>query len=234
VATTATLIRDDNRVVRPRDHAGRFANPTKEFRRLQTSGVLDRLAHGYYVVVPEELRNGYWRPAIEDVGLGIAVVDYGRDAVALMGPAAARVLGAIPRALATAVVAIPRERPALVTTAGWVDFVTRAVERLDVQRTDTEITPGWVTTPEQTALDLADRPLLGGATPTTITEAIRTLGPRCDLELVARLAKQQRKRAAWRRFAWVLGLPSPFTGERAPTYGLEGRGDPADYGLDAT
>ena len=51
-------------------------------------------------------------------------------------------VGAIPRALATATVAVPRQRPALATTARRVQFVTRKVERLDAQRVVTDITAG--------------------------------------------------------------------------------------------
>ena len=225
------LARTENRVVRPRDFRDLYAHPGNEFARLAREHVLVRLVHGYYVLVPEERRHDYWRPTIEGVALGMAVADHGRDEAALMGLTAARVLGAVPRALATGVVAIPRKRTKLTTVVGTVEFVTRAVATIDLQRVDTDVTAGWTTTPEQTALDLADRPLLGSAAPPTIAEAIRVLGARCDLERVARLSTQQRKRAAWRRLAWVLGLPAPFTGDLAPTYGLEGAGDPVDYGL---
>jgi AbiEi antitoxin C-terminal domain len=228
------LARTGNQVLRPRDFHDTYANPWEEFARLTRTGVLIKLAHGYYLLVPEAQRGGYWAPGIDGVALGIAVADYGRDAVALMGPAAARVLGVVPRALATATVAVPRQRPALVTTAGRVHFVKRAVQRLDTQRTTTDITTGWVTTPEQTVLDLADRPHLGGITPDTAEEAIKTLAERCDQTLVAQLARAQRKRAAWQRYCWLLGLPSPTSRRNIPTYGLRGVGDPAAYGLETT
>jgi predicted transcriptional regulator of viral defense system len=228
------LARTGNRVVRPRDFHDTYVNPWEEFARLTRTGFLTKLAHGYYVLVPEAQRGGYWAPDIEGVALGIAVTDYGRDPVALMGPAAARVLGVLPRALATATVAVPRQRPALTTTAGRVHFVKRAVERLDTQRTTTDITTGWVTTPEQTALDLADRPHLGGITPDTAEEAIKALAERCDQQLVARLARTQRKRAAWQRYCWLVGLPAPTTRAHIPTFGLRGVGDPAAYGLEIT
>lgn len=233
IAKRAQLARTGNRVLKPADFHGTYANPWEEFARLKRTGVLAKLAHGYYLLIPEEQRAGYWAPEVEGVALGIAVADYGRDLVALMGPAAARVLGAIPRALATATVAVPRQRPVLTTTAGQVQFVTRTVERLDTQRVATDITTGWVTTPEQTVLDLADRPNLGGITPATAGEAIMTLAGRCDHQLVARLARAQRKIAAWQRYCWVLGLPAPGGRRHVPTRGLRGVGDPADYGLEA-
>lgn len=228
------LARTGNRVLKPGDFHVTYANPWEAFARLTRTGVLAKLAHGYYLLIPEEQRGGYWVPEVEGVALGIAVADYGRDPVALMGPAAARVLGAVPRALATATVAVPRQRPGLLTTAGRVQFVKRAVERLDTQRVTTDITAGWITTPEQTVLDLADRPDLGGVTPATAEEAIRTLAERCDQQVVARLARAQRKLAAWQRYCWVLGLPAPTRRRHVPTYGLRGVGDPAEYGLEAT
>ena len=231
---TARLARTGNRVLKPGGFREAYTNPWEEFARLTRTGALARLAHGYYVLVPEERRGEYWQPEVEGVALGIAVADYGRDAVALMGPTAARLLGAIPRALATATVAVPRQRPALATTAGRVQFVTRKVERLDTQRVVTDITTGWVTTPEQTVLDLADRPNLGDIAPATAEEAIRALTARCDQQLIARLAHNQRKIAAWQRYSWLVGLPAQPTRHGVPTRGLHGEADPADYGLIVT
>jgi predicted transcriptional regulator of viral defense system len=232
IAGMTQLARTGNRVLRPRDFHDTYTNPWEEFARLTRTGVLAKLAHGYYLLVPEAQRGGYWAPDLEGVVLGIAVADYGRDPVALMGPAAARRLGVLPRALATATVVTPRQRPLLATTVGRAQFVKRAVERLDVQRATTDITTGWVTTPEQTVLDLADRPQLGGITPDTAAEAIKTLAERCDQQLVARLARAQRKPAAWQRYCWLLGLPAPTNRRHIPTYGLRGVGDPEAYGLE--
>jgi hypothetical protein len=226
------LARTGNRVLEPGNFHDVYANPWEEFARLTRNGVLAKLAHGYYLLVPEEHRRGYWVPEIEGVALGIAIADYGRDPVALMGPTAARVLGAIPRALATATVAVPRQRPILATTAGHVQFVRRDVGNLDTQRIDTEVTTGWVTTPEQTVLDLADRPNLGSITPATAEEAIKALTGRCDQQLVGRLARAQRKNGAWQRYCWVVGLPAPTARTSIPTRGLQGVGDRADYGLE--
>jgi len=228
------LAQTGNRVVRPRDFEHAYSNVWAEFRRLERTGVLARVAHGYYTVVPEERRGRFWQPTIEGGALGIATADYGAEAVALMGPSAARLLGAIPRALSTATVAVPRQRPALSTTIGSVHFVKRVVSRLDVQRVDTEITTGWVTTPEQTALDLADRPTLGAVSPDTVTAAIVTLGGRVDHESVAKLAVQQHKLAAWQRYSWVLGTPIESTRRGVPSRGLHGIGNPTKYGISIT
>ncbi len=126
VGSMRQLARTGNRVLRPGAFHDIYANPWEEFARLTKAGVLTKLAHGYYLLVPEEQRRGHWTPEVEGLALGIALADYGRDVVALMGPAAARLLGAIPRALATATVAIPRQRPALTTSYGGVQFVTRS------------------------------------------------------------------------------------------------------------
>jgi hypothetical protein len=228
------LARTGNRVLKPGDFHDLYSNPWEEFARLTRTGVLAKLAHGYYVLVPAQNRGGYWAPEVEGVALGVAVGDYGRDSVALVGPSAGRLLGAIPRALASATVAVPRQRPVLATTAGQIQFVKRAVERLDTQRVTTEITTGWVTSPEQTALDLADRPSLGGIGPPTAEEAIRNLAARTDQQVVAGLARTQRKAGAWQRYCWVLGLPATRRRRNVPTRGLRGLGDPALYGLEVS
>jgi len=94
------LARADPLVVRPVDLRARYANPAKELRRLARGGALLRLSHGYYSVVPEEYRGTAWRPSAEAAGLAIGRADYGTDHVAVMGVSSARLLGAVPRALA--------------------------------------------------------------------------------------------------------------------------------------
>jgi hypothetical protein len=230
----ARFARAENRVVRPRDFRGDYAEPWAEFNRLARRGVLQKVAHGYYVVVPEEHRGEHWRPELEAVALGMGIADYGRDRVALVGPSAARLLGAIPRALGTATIAVPRQRPALTTPLGRVQFVTRNIAQLDTQRAATELVVGWVTTPEQTALDLSDRPTLGNVTSATAGEAIRALAERCDPHLVEELSRRQRKVSAWQRYAWLSGLPVERPRRKVPTRGLRGEGDPDAYGLIVT
>jgi hypothetical protein len=115
-----------------------------------------------------------------------------------MGTSAARHHGALPRAVAVAVVAIPRQRPALRLDIGHVTFVKRKVERLDVERYDNDLVVGWVTTVEQTLLDVADRPTLGGLTEDSAREAVRALALRADWDRVAELARRQRRPRAHR------------------------------------
>src|SRR4249920_760576 len=89
------LAQAENRIVRPRDLAGVYRNARAEFARLVEGGLLVRLAHGYYAIVPEGERGRSWKAPIEAVALGIAVADYGQDGAALMGITAARLLGAV-------------------------------------------------------------------------------------------------------------------------------------------
>jgi len=183
-------------VVRPRDLTELWAMPRKELAHLAAQGVVLRLAHGYYAIVPEAARGGTWRPSVEAAGLAIGQVDYGPEGAAVMGPSAARLLGHVPRALGTATIAVIKQRPPLSTVAGRVRFVTRAVGDLDRQRVETELGSGWVTTPEQTLLDLVDRPTLGGFDRTDARDAIRSLAAVADLDLALHLADTQHKRRA--------------------------------------
>ncbi|WP_069161801.1 type IV toxin-antitoxin system AbiEi family antitoxin [Nocardia altamirensis] len=149
-------------------------------------------------------------PPLEAVAAGIATADFGADNAVLMGVSAARLLGAIPRALAVAIVAVPKQRAArqLTDRDALVRFVARDTDRLDAELLRTELGRTLVTTPEQTVLDLAHRPGLGDAE-TEVPAAIRTLYRRCDPNRLADLAAQQRLRAALRRAAAIAGQPCP-------------------------
>ncbi len=191
------LARGGERVLRPRDAGIVYAQPWTEFKRLAERGILKKIATGYYAIVPvRRVSDGRWMPALEAAALGIARADYGPEAIALMGISAARHHGAIPREVGTAVVAVPKQRPALRTSLGRVAFVKRDVSRLDVQRMETELGAGWVTTVEQTLVDLAARPSLGGLAEADVTAAMRALSGRADWELVERLAKEQHRPGA--------------------------------------
>lgn len=193
------------RTLRPQQAAGVYAQPRGEVRRLERRGALHRLAHGYYVVVPQEHVGTDWMPALEAAAAGIATADFGAGGAILMGVSAARMHGAIPRAIATAVVAVPAQRNAiaLADRAATVRFVKRDIERLDAERMSTELGPTLVTTPEQTVLDLARRPGLGDAED-EVRDAVRILLARADSALLAELAKAQRAQATLRRArAWV-------------------------------
>lgn len=188
------------RLLRPSDAAEVYAYPRPEFARLERSGLLHRVAAGYYAVVPDDRIGASWLPELEAVALGVAVAGGGADSAALMGLSAARLHGALPRAIGAAVVAVDRHRRRLrlADRDAEVLFVRRDVGRLDLQRQRTELGDGWVTTVEQTVLDLAARPGLGGA-PDEAEAAVLGLLPRADHELLEELAAGQRRRAALQR-----------------------------------
>ena len=139
--------------------------PAAEVARLHERGLLHRHADGYYVVVPPAMVGRGWLPSLETAAAGIASAIYGPDDIVVMGVSASRLHGAIPRALATATVAVPAQhRPiALSDRAAVVRFIKRNTHGVDAERYDTELRPTLVTTPEQTILDLAHRPELGDA-----------------------------------------------------------------------
>lgn len=126
----------------------------------------------------------------------MAQADYGLDRAALMHLSAARRLGVVPRELAVAIVAVPKQRPKREVLGGDVIFVKRSLTTLDLQRDETELGPGWVTTAEQTLLDVAHKPTLAVDDPQLIEQVIRALGRNADWDLVDELAGRQRKRAA--------------------------------------
>ncbi|WP_349307186.1 type IV toxin-antitoxin system AbiEi family antitoxin [Rhodococcus sp. IEGM 1381] len=80
-----------------------------------------------------------------------------------MDVSAARLHGVIPRALATAVVAVPKQNDPirLADRQEVVRFVVRDTARLDAERIDMELGPVRVTTGELTVLDLMKRQGLG-------------------------------------------------------------------------
>ncbi len=188
------------RTVRVKDALGTYADPAHQFARLTRQGSLRRVAHGYYVVVPQDQVGKDWNPGLEAIAAGVAAADFGPRQTALMGVSAARVHGAIPRAIATALVAVPRQRApvALIGREATVQFVRRDTDRLDVESVATELGRALVTTPEQTVLDLARRPRLGGVEG-DVQSAIRALLPRCSQDTLERLASEQRMRATLNR-----------------------------------
>ena len=192
----SALLRRPLRVLRPQDAAEVYAHPRPEFARLARLGVLHRLAAGYYAMVPDDQIDRPWTPELESAALGIAAADQGVDAVALMGLSAARLHGAIPRALGVAVVAAAGHRTELrlVDRDASVVFVRRELSTMDVERRVMELGQGWVTTVEQTVLDLAARPGLGDL-PDEAHAAVRALLPRTDRAVLEKLALTQRRRA---------------------------------------
>ncbi|MFD4676542.1 type IV toxin-antitoxin system AbiEi family antitoxin [Lentzea sp. NPDC058450] len=204
VTIPTKLTRRANKVVRPRDAADVYAHPRSEFERLLDQAVLSHISTGYYAIAPmERLGDPRWRPDLAAAALGVGQADYGRDAVALMGITAARRHGALPRATGTAVVAVPKQRPVLHTNVGVVVFVKRDVSRLDLERVETELTAGWMTTPEQTALDIAARPKLGGIAESDAWSILRALARKIDWTVVEELARDQHRPGALARMKEV-------------------------------
>ncbi len=187
-------------VLRPVDAADVYANPAKDFARLTDRGLLHKLATGYYAAVPPHSTDRAWLPSLEAAAYGIAAADYGPDGALVMGLSAARLHGAVPRALEVAVVAVPKNRPAVVLADrnATVRFVRRDPDRLDAERLNTDLGAALVTTVEQTLLDLAHRPQLGGV-PAEAHAAIRALWPRAEAERLTEIAGQQRLRSALAR-----------------------------------
>jgi predicted transcriptional regulator of viral defense system len=188
------------RTVRAAHASVAYAYPGPELARLADRGLLQRVANGYYIVVPQDMVGRRWIPSLEAAAAGIASAIYGPQYVVLMGISAARVLGAIPRALATAVVAVPRQhRPIrLKDRPSVVRFIKRSTDRLDAERIETPLGAALVTTPEQTVLDLAHRPQLGDAED-DVPSAVAELYRRSDKQRLEVLAADQRLTASLRR-----------------------------------
>lgn len=236
------LLRDGNRILRPRDAGDLYVNPRAELAAMADTGALRRVATGYFIAPPDsEVLNPEWRPTLEGVALGIAGRDYGAKSAALMGMSAARKHGVVPRALGVGIVAVPKQRPRLRTTYGEVVFVTRQIDRLDLVRTRTDVAEGWTTGREQTILDLADRPTLGGVAVESVSEAITGLADKVDWSIVRDLARNQRKHAALVRACWLAAAvlshapPPPATRRPVPAAGLRPATDvdPEPYGVAA-
>lgn len=235
----ATLATRSVRVVRPRDAAATYSDPGGEFQRLEKAGLLLHLARGYYAIPPSSTQVLDWRPTPESVALGVAIADYGRDRVALSGVSAARELGALPRAIAAAVVSVPARRPPIRTIVGLIDFWHRETSELDLQKTRTDLAVGWSTTAPQTLLDLADRPGLAMADPGTVSEAMWQLAQTVDWRTVHAISDKGRRRAAYSRALWVCAgiadsaAPPPDRGRPVSTKGLRSwsDADPHSFGL---
>ena len=188
------------RTFRTADAAVAYAHPAPQLRRLEQLGVLHRLAHGYYTAVPQDQIGTSWMPTLESAAAGIAAARFHPARAPLMGVSAARVHGALPRALAVAIVAAPTQHESitLLDRAATVRFVKRDTSRIDVETVPTELGRALVTSIEQTVLDLARRPALGVAED-QIPEALRALLPRCESDVLDELARAQRLRSALTR-----------------------------------
>lgn len=197
-AVTRVAARAPLRTVRPRDLQDVAANPYSTLRRLVANGELLRLTHGYFVAIPDDAPQG-WQPTLEAAGLGIAAAIFGHRQAILMGLSAARVLHALPRAINVTIVAVPSQhRPISLEHGGRITFVKRNPDALDAQLIRLDTGQGLVTTPEQTVLDLAKRPGLGGL-PAEADQAIINLLPTANLDLIDDLAAKQHAPTAMKR-----------------------------------
>lgn len=188
------------RTFRAHDARVAYAHPRPQLARLEHGGALHRPAWGYYIVVPQEYAGTDWMPTLEATAAGIAAATFAPARAPLMSVSAARVHGAIPRALSTAIIAAPaRHDPIdLLDRPGRIQLVQRDTRRLDVVPVTTELGRALVTSIEQTVLDLARQPSVGVADD-QIPEALRALLPRCDQDVLAELANAQRLRSALAR-----------------------------------
>lgn len=194
------LARRPLRTLRPADAADVYAHPRQQLAKLSDDGELLRIATGYYIVVPRAVQGEPWVPQLEAVAAGIGTADFGSGSAILMGLSAARLHNAIPRAVATAVVAVPKQRRSvrLLDRPAEVLFVKRDTERLDAVKVQTELGPALVTSIEQTILDIAHRPALGAAEEYAL-ESLPVLLAKANRDRLHELARQQRLMAGLTR-----------------------------------
>ncbi|HVW44931.1 MAG TPA: hypothetical protein VHC18_26640 [Amycolatopsis sp.] len=189
-----SLLRRGVRVVALEEAGDEPAHPG--YARLAIGGVLHRLAPGYYAILRSEHIGADWRPDLEAVAWGIAAADDGPRSVALMGLSAARAHGALDE-VDVGVVATTRNRPTLRLTdrRATVSFIRRDPRRLKIERYSGALGAGWVTTVEQTLLDLAAYPQLGGR-PDRAEDGITGLIDKADPHVLYSLAGAQRRLGA--------------------------------------
>jgi predicted transcriptional regulator of viral defense system len=191
------LLRRAVRVV-PADEDEETGTPVHAgLARLAACGLLHRLAPGYYAVVPSDRIGQSWQPDLEAASWGIAAADDGPRSVALMGLSAAQAHGAFADSPGVGVVATTRNRPSLrfADRDATVSFVRRDPRRLKIERYSSAVGAGWVTTIEQTLLDLAAYPQLGGK-PDLAEDGITALIDKADPHILYSLASAQRRLGA--------------------------------------
>lgn len=109
------IARRSPRVLTTLDASAVYSAPRPQLKRLTDAGLLLRLTQGVYAVPPAGREGGGWRPDIEVLAGGIGAALFGAGEAILVGLSAARMHGAVPRALGEAFVAVPRaHRPVVV------------------------------------------------------------------------------------------------------------------------
>ena len=106
------------RTVRAATAADVYAHPRAELARLTNLGLLHRVVPGFYVAVADDRVGIAWMPGLEAAAAGVAVAAYSADETVVVGVSAARLHGAIPRALATAVVEVPTRHDSVGRSTG--------------------------------------------------------------------------------------------------------------------
>lgn len=177
------------RTVRPVMLQDVYANPRKELVHMRDAGLLVQIAPGTYTAKPDGIPPGHhWRPGLEEAAMAYATAQYADRVPVLYGLGAARFHHAIPRALGVTVIAVPEQhRPITMTDGGRIVFTATDVSKLDARYERTDLGGFLVTTPEQTLLDLLDRPGLGGM-PQQADAAARAFAARADLNRIQELA----------------------------------------------
>jgi predicted transcriptional regulator of viral defense system len=196
----AALTRAPLRTFRPQDLTDVYAQPNVQLHRFSGDGRIRKAASGYYYALPDD-QGPNWTASVEAVAAGIATAIYGDRVPVLMHLSAARMHGALPRAIGTAVVAVPRQHHPITLTNpsdARLVFVARDVDALDATLIRTDLGPALVTTVEQTVLDLTKRPRLGGL-PDEAASAAITLFSQCDPDQLEALAANQRMRSTLAR-----------------------------------
>lgn len=185
------------RTVRPLMLRDLYANPEKELLRLQRAGRVVRIASGTYTVKPDDIDPDMpWRPNPEEAAMAYATAQYGDRIPVLYGIGAARFHHAIPRAIATTVIAVPQQhRPVVLTDQTQVTFTTTDVDALDARLETGRLGAFLVTTPEQTFVDLIARPQLGGLSNEAST-AVKALAAHVDPETALGIANPRARTLA--------------------------------------
>ncbi|WP_380158943.1 type IV toxin-antitoxin system AbiEi family antitoxin domain-containing protein [Kineococcus sp. R86509] len=204
VGLPIAISRRSPRVLTTRDAAAVYSAPRPQLKRLTDAGLLLRLTGGVYAVPPSGREASGWTPDLEVLAGGIGAAVFGADQAVVVGMSAARLHGAVPRALGEALVAVPRQHRAVVVEGGrTVRFLMRRTDLLDAEAVPTEIGPLLVGTVEQTVLDLGHGPLHAPEF-SAEREAVSALAPRLDWTVARQLATAQRRAAALRRVETLL------------------------------
>ena len=129
------------RTFRPQDAGRVYAFPRPQIARRERRRAIHRLAHGFYTVIPQEFVGRHWMPSVEAAAAGIAAARFGFAGAALMGLSAARLHGALPRAIAGALVAAEVQHRPITSTdrPAVIHFIKRDLTRLDLGLLPTEL-----------------------------------------------------------------------------------------------